>query len=77
VRSDDWAEPSLAARRDASKLGIAIEAIMPMIATTSNSSINENPLAFVFMFVNPSGEDALSEHKESGMKRLAPHPAQS
>src|SRR6185436_18172867 len=43
VRSDDWAEPSLAARREASRLGIAIAAMMPIIATTMRSSINEKP----------------------------------
>src|SRR6185369_10823551 len=43
VRRDDWAEPSLAARREASRLGIAIAAIMPIIATTMRSSINEKP----------------------------------
>src|SRR6476619_6337205 len=43
VRSDDWAEPSLAARREAKRLGIAIAAIMPMIATTMRSSISEKP----------------------------------
>src|SRR5688572_1384282 len=37
------AEPSLAARREASRLGIAIAAMMPMIATTIRSSINEKP----------------------------------
>src|SRR6185295_18369388 len=37
------AEPSLAARREARRLGIAIAAMMPMIATTMRSSINENP----------------------------------
>src|SRR6185369_17085135 len=43
VRVDDWAEPSFAARREARRLGIAIAAIMPMIATTISSSINEKP----------------------------------
>src|SRR5688572_28733299 len=37
------AEPSLAARREASRLGIAIAAMMPMIATTMRSSISERP----------------------------------
>jgi hypothetical protein len=44
VRKDDWAEPSLAARREASRFGIAMAAIMPMIATTIRSSISEKPL---------------------------------
>src|SRR5687767_8112342 len=37
------AEPSFAARREASRLGIAIAAMMPMIATTIRSSISEKP----------------------------------
>src|ERR1043166_2833153 len=43
VRSEDLAEPSLAARREASRLGIAIAAMMPIIATTMSSSNNEKP----------------------------------
>src|SRR5215217_170057 len=39
------AEASLAACRDLSKFGIAIAAIIPMIATTISSSISENPLS--------------------------------
>src|SRR5258705_7722129 len=37
------AEPSLAARLEARRLGIAMAAIMPIIATTMRSSINEKP----------------------------------
>src|SRR5687768_13364961 len=37
------AEPSFAARREARRLGIAIAAMMPIIATTMRSSINEKP----------------------------------
>src|SRR5690349_19314857 len=36
-------EASLAARREARRLGIAIAAMMPIIATTMRSSINEKP----------------------------------
>jgi hypothetical protein len=43
VRSEDWAEPSFAARREARRFGIAMAAMMPMIATTISSSINEKP----------------------------------
>src|SRR5437868_4403227 len=43
VRREDWAEPSLAARREARRLGIAMAAMMPIIATTIRSSINEKP----------------------------------
>src|SRR5439155_3962595 len=49
VRNDCWAEPSLAARREARRLGIAIAAIMPMIATTMSSSISEKPFWFLFI----------------------------
>src|SRR5712692_5126764 len=45
VRSDCSAEPSFAARREARRLGIAIAAIMPIIATTIRSSISEKPLS--------------------------------
>jgi hypothetical protein len=38
------AEDSLAAMRARNKLGIAIAAIIRMIATTINNSIRENPL---------------------------------
>src|SRR6266568_2290459 len=43
VRIEDSAEPSFAARREAKRLGIAMAAIMPIMATTINSSISENP----------------------------------
>src|ERR1044072_8714080 len=48
------AEPSLAARREARRLGIAIAAMMPIIATTMRSSINEKPswrLVFMLIFM--------------------------
>src|ERR1041385_600453 len=49
------AEPSLAARREARRLGIAIAAMMPMIATTIKSSINEKPSwRLVFILVSCS-----------------------
>src|SRR5882724_10900384 len=37
------AEPSFAARREARRLGIAMAAIMPIIATTMSNSISEKP----------------------------------
>src|SRR5882724_3462901 len=49
VRSEDCAEPSFAARREARRLGIAMAAIMPMIATTMSSSISEKPFWFLFI----------------------------
>jgi hypothetical protein len=45
VRREDWAEPSLAARLEARIFGIAIEAMIPIIATTMSSSINEKPVS--------------------------------
>src|SRR5688500_20301783 len=45
VRSDDCAELSFSDIREASILGIAIAAIIPMIATTISNSISEKPLS--------------------------------
>src|SRR6188474_2810665 len=44
------AEPSLADLRALSKLGMAIAAMIKMIATTINSSISEKPLVFLLVF---------------------------
>ena len=44
VRSEPTAEAWLAATRDLSKSGMAIAAIIRMIATTISNSINEKPL---------------------------------
>jgi hypothetical protein len=43
VRMEEMADASLAARREASRLGVAMAATMPMIATTISSSISEKP----------------------------------
>src|SRR2546428_7630901 len=53
VRRDDCAEPSLAARLDERRLGMAMAAIMPIIATTMRSSIREKPFwpLFVISFL--------------------------
>src|ERR1044071_8936377 len=52
------AEASLAARREARRLGIAIAAMMPIIATTMRSSINEKPSwRLVFMLISCSLKD--------------------
>ncbi len=40
------ADPSLAERLALNRFGIAIAAMIKMIATTINNSINENPLLF-------------------------------
>src|ERR1700722_12522301 len=50
VRIDPTAEASLAAIRERSKFGIAIAAMMRMIATTINNSISEKPFCFLFIF---------------------------
>src|SRR5437867_983462 len=44
------AEPSLAERRALNKFGIAIAAMIKIMATTINSSISENPLLFFLFF---------------------------
>src|SRR5205814_2259581 len=40
---DEIADASLAARREARRLGMAMAAMMPMIATTTSSSTREKP----------------------------------
>src|SRR6266851_7556313 len=52
VRIDATAEPSLAARLEASKLGMAMAAIMPIIATTMSNSISEKPSWRLFVFIS-------------------------
>src|SRR5215472_15861551 len=46
VRIDETADDSLAAIRARSKFGIAIAAMIRMIATTISSSISEKPFCF-------------------------------
>jgi hypothetical protein len=43
------AADSLAAMRECRKLGIAIAAMIRMMATTINSSIRENPVVLLFL----------------------------
>src|SRR5580704_5041885 len=50
VRTDPTADASLAAIRERSRFGIAIAAIIRMIATTINNSINEKPFCFFLIF---------------------------
>src|SRR5579859_6581276 len=50
VRTDPTADASLAAIRERSRFGIAIAAIIRMIATTISNSINEKPFCFLFIF---------------------------
>jgi hypothetical protein len=46
VRIDDTADASFAAIRARSRFGMAIAAMIRMIATTINNSISEKPLCF-------------------------------
>src|SRR5438309_4527877 len=50
VRMEPTADDSLAAMRARSKFGIAIAAIIRMIATTISSSISEKPFCFRISF---------------------------
>jgi len=52
-RIAESAEPSFAARFEASRLGTAIEAMMPIIATTIISSIKEKPVWSLCVMGNP------------------------
>src|SRR5208282_279898 len=49
VRTEPTADASFAAIRDRSRLGIAIAAMIKMIATTISNSISENPFWFFFI----------------------------
>src|SRR5208282_4474006 len=49
VRIEPTAEASLAAMRERSRLGIAIAAMIKMIATTINNSIREKPCCRFFI----------------------------
>jgi hypothetical protein len=49
VRREPTAEASFAAIRDRSKFGIAMAAMIKMIATTISNSIREKPFCFFMM----------------------------
>src|ERR687886_1355694 len=73
VRTLEMAEASLAARREASRLGMAMAAMMPMIATTISSSMSEKPfcpcfcsISFQFSFSDPV-QGRLDEMRGSGL----------
>ena len=55
VRTDAAADDSFAAMRARSKFGIAIAAMIRMIATTISNSINEKPFCLRILFVLFSG----------------------
>src|SRR5262245_26141840 len=65
----ETAEPSFAERRAASRLGIAIAAIIPMITTTINNSISEKPFWCNFIwtqtpFVRSPGSGEYTDYKD-------------
>src|SRR5271170_5777616 len=49
VRMEPTADASFAAMRDRSRLGIAMAAMIKMIATTISNSISEKPFCFLFI----------------------------
>src|ERR1700722_17879590 len=51
VRKEPTADDSLAAMRARSKFGMAIAAMIKMIATTINNSINEKPFCLLMIFI--------------------------
>src|SRR5215213_7010998 len=51
VRRAEIADASLAARREARRLGIAMAAMMPIIATTISSSMSEKPFWPLFFCI--------------------------
>src|SRR5262245_20009078 len=59
---------SFAACRDRNKLGIAMVAMIKMIATTINYSSNENPLVVLMTPVPPLGQSSMID--ESSQRRL-------
>jgi hypothetical protein len=59
VRTDAAADDSLAAMRARSKFGIAIAAMIRMIATTISNSISEKPFCFRILLVFSVYPDSL------------------
>src|ERR1035441_7849026 len=55
VRSEATAEASLAAILERSKFGIAIAAMIKIIATTISNSINEKPFCLFRILIAPIG----------------------
>jgi hypothetical protein len=63
-RIEPTADASLAAMRDRRRLGIAMAAMIRMIATTINSSMSEKPLCFLVPILSEMGTVTLL-HVES------------
>src|SRR5271156_2186553 len=60
VRSDATADASFAAIRARSRFGIAIAAMIKMIATTISNSISEKPFCFCKCVLHPMGDPDLA-----------------
>src|SRR5580704_6627937 len=69
VRIDATADDSLAAMRARSRLGMAIAAIIRMIATTMSNSISENPFCFLIILRMP--QDRNCEFRNGIVKTVA------
>src|SRR5690242_2801048 len=69
VRTEPTAEASFAAMRERSKLGMAIAAMINMIATTISNSINEKPFCLRICLSSPVARCPL---KTSAPVSLAP-----
>src|SRR5271168_65817 len=81
VRNDPTADVSLAAMRERNRFGMAMAAMMRMMATTINSSMRENPFCFCmnspfnFRFIrtrgahSSAGGDGRDPYKRGGGMR--------
>src|SRR2546425_8953732 len=69
-RNEPTAEASFAAIFERSKLGIAIAAMIKMIATTIRSSISENPFCFLPMTSSPGFILPTPARQDKGCRRL-------
>jgi hypothetical protein len=71
VRTAATAADSFAAILERSKLGIAIAAMIRMMATTISSSIRENPFCLLRMLVTPGIRDSRREYKPTSYRMNA------
>src|SRR5271155_5976635 len=65
VRIEPTADASFAAMRDRSRLGMAMAAMIKIIATTISNSISEKPFCFLFI-VSPRRRDSEIRQVNSG-----------
>jgi hypothetical protein len=68
VRIEATAADSFAAILERSKLGIAIAAMIRIMATTISSSIRENPFCLLRMLVTPGIRDNREEYKPTSYR---------